>query len=132
MHNSYLHVASEMGIVGLIPYLAFFGFTWFDFSRAWFLAKRRLDDPEMKELYYLAILCQIAFFGALIDNLFLSSLRYKSIWLLFGLSTVLGLFTRKRMRQLGEEGSESAEEKGPLGSIAGLGDAASPFPTPRR
>ena len=132
VHNSYLHVASEMGIVGLIPYLAFFGFTWFDFSRAWFLAKRRLDDPEMKELYYFAILCQIAFFGALIDNLFLSSLRYKSIWLLFGLSTVLGLFTRKRMRQLGEEGSESAEEKGPLGSIAGLGDAASPFPTPRR
>jgi O-antigen ligase len=131
VHNSYLHVAAEMGIIGLVPYLAFLGLTWFDFSRAWLLAKRRLDDPEMKDLYYMAILGQVAFFGALVDNLFLSSLRYKSIWLLFGLSTVVALLTRERMRLLGEEGADSTEEKGPLGSVAGLGDAPPLFPTPR-
>ena len=132
IHNAYLHVAAEMGLFGLIPYMAMLAFTWFDFSRAWLLAKRRLDDPVMKELYYVAILCQIAFFGALVDNLFLSSLRYKTIWLLFGLSTVVALLTRERMRQLGEQGAESTEEKLPLGSIAGIGDAPPPFPTQRR
>ena len=46
----------------------------------------------MKELYYVAILCQIAFFGALVDNLFLSSLRYKSylaiVWNINGGGTI--------------------------------------------
>ena len=132
IHNSYLHVAAEMGTIGLIPYLVIFGLTWFDFSYAWLLARRRLDDPEMKDLYNMAILCQIAFFGALIDNLFLSSLRYKSIWLLLGLSTVMVLLARQRTHQLGEEGSEATEKNGPLGSIAGLDDAGPLFPTPRR
>ena len=132
IHNAYLHVAAEMGLFGLIPYMAMLAFTWFDFSRSWRLAKRRLDDPVMKELYYVAILCQVAFFGALVDNLFLSSLRYKTIWLLFGLSTVVALLTRERVRQLGEEGAESIEEKLPLGPIAGIGDAAPLFPAPRR
>ena len=121
VHNSYL--------LGIVPYLGLLGFSWFDFSRAWLFARRRMDDPEMRELYYVAIFFQLALFGALVDNLFLSSLRYKSIWLLMGLSTAVLTLVRRRAAQLSSEADVAPEISSPLGSIPGLPSAEPGFQT---
>jgi len=115
IHNSYLHVAAEMGLLGLIPYLAFLGLSWLDYSRAWKLARRYPRDPILSKLYLYALFLQMALFAALVDNLTLSSLRYKGQWMVLALSTVVLFFTRQRIRTLSsEEDSPEGLSRAPL------------------
>ena len=122
IHNAYLHVAAELGLMGLIPYLALVALSWLDYSRAWRLARRFPGDPILSRLYACGIFLQIGLLGALVDNLVLSSLRFKGQWLLLGLSAVVLILTRQR---IGELKSDKPTEGLPeVPSLPGVGGSA--------
>jgi O-antigen ligase len=90
IHNAYLRVAADQGLMGLIPFGAILFLTWRDLSRVQAMARRRQDSsPELKRLGREALLVQTAFLGTLIGNVFCPALRYKMPWLLYALSTVM-------------------------------------------
>lgn len=120
IHNAYLHVAAELGLMGLVPYLALLALSWLDYSRAWRMAKRFPGDPVLSRLYAYAIFLQIGLLGALIDNLVLSSLRFKGQWLVLALSGVVLIFTRQRIAELtSDTPTEGLPEVPPLPGVAG-------------
>ncbi|MFP6580713.1 MAG: O-antigen ligase family protein [Myxococcota bacterium] len=122
IHNSYLHVAAEMGLLGLIPYLIFLGLAWSDYSRTWKTAKRFPADPLISKIYLAATFLQIGLAAGLVDNLFLSSLRFKSLWVLLALSTVLQHLLRARLAELSRD--PAAPGRGTSGPTFGAGPAA--------
>jgi O-antigen ligase len=122
IHNSYLHVAAEMGLLGLIPYLIFLGLAWSDYSRTWKTAKRFPADPLISKIYLAATFLQIGLAAALVDNLFLSSLRFKSLWVLLALSTVLQHLLRARLAELSRD--PAAPGRGTSGPTFGADPAA--------
>lgn len=114
VHNSYLHVAAELGLVGLIPYLGVMFVAWreYDWVR-WAVQKLgSRADQELRRLYVYATFLQIGFFGTLVDNLFLSSLRYRFSWLLVGSASVLLNLVHQRIAELGEKEAASSEPAG--------------------
>ena len=122
IHNSYLHVAAEMGLLGLIPYLIFLGLAWSDYSRTWKTAKRFPADPLISKIYLAATFLQIGLAVGLVDNLFLSSLRFKSLWVLLALSTVLQHLLRARLAELSRD--PAAPGRGTSGPTFGADPAA--------
>lgn len=122
IHNSYLHVAAEMGLLGLIPYLVFLGLAWSDYSRTWKTAKRFPADPLISKIYLAATFLQIGLAAGLVDNLFLSSLRFKSLWVLLALSTVLQHLLRARLAELSRD--PAAPGRGTSGPTFGADPAA--------
>ncbi len=122
IHNSYLHVAAEMGLLGLIPYLIFLGLAWSDYSRTWKTAKRFPADPLISKIYLAATFLQIGLAAGLVDNLFLSSLRFKSLWVLLALSTVLQHLLRARLAELSRD--PAAPGRGTSGPTFGADPAA--------
>jgi O-antigen ligase len=113
VHNSYLHVAAELGLMGLVPYLVILLLTWRDFSRAWLMSRRRniSGDPELRRLYLYALFLQIGFFGSLIGNNFLDSLRFRESWILFACSTLILGFVRARVAELEAENAAAATSR---------------------
>ena len=122
IHNSYLHVAAEMGLLGLIPYVVFLGLAWSDYSRTWKTAKRFPADPLISKIYLAATFLQIGLTAGLVDNLFLSSLRFKSLWVLLALSTVLQHLLRARLAELSRD--PAAPGRGTSGPTFGADPAA--------
>jgi O-antigen ligase len=124
IHNAYLHVMAEMGLLGLVPFLAILILTWNQYSRAFRLAGRSRTDPEMAALYLYAIFLQLAFLGMLVASLFLSSLDYKSLWFVIGLSAVVLELASRRAAELR---ASAALQEAPL--VVGA-DAASELGVP--
>jgi O-antigen ligase len=96
IHNSYLLLAAELGLLGLVPYLAITLLSWLGFSRVWRL--QRGADPEDRsrwELAHLAVMMQIALLGGIVAGMFLNATRYRAIWVLFALSTVVVSLARQ-------------------------------------
>ncbi len=102
VHNVYLTVAAEQGLLGLVPFLAIVGIAWREFGRTWRLlgvAPAR-TDPEARRLRLRALSLQVAFLGVLIGGLFHPMLNFKMLWVLFGLSTVVFALGDSRVAQL--------------------------------
>lgn len=132
IHNVYLGVAAEFGLMGLVPLLAAVVLTWLDFGRVRRLrripALRR--DPELALLVQRATFFQIAFLGCVVGQQFAPFLRAKEFWLLMGLSSALVAMARQhiavhhpeRLRRpaLGgaDGGPGEAEERASVGSTA--------------
>jgi O-antigen ligase len=113
VHNAFLQIAADQGLLGLIPFVAIMVLTWLDLSRAWSLARRygvRLQDAELRGLGVRAVMLQVAFLGVLVASQFQTSMRHKGLWLLVALSTVsLGL-VRARLGLLGGADQASVHE----------------------
>lgn len=91
IHNTYIGVAAEQGLIGLIPFVMVVVLTWLDYSRLqrWSQAKSLKNDPDVAVLRHRATLFQIAFFGCIVGQQFSPYLRAKEFWLLIGLSSAL-------------------------------------------
>ncbi len=97
IHNAYLDIAAEEGLLGLIPFVAISVLTWTDFTRA----QRRARDPRagavgIRELEVRAVLLQAAFVGVLVNAQFQPIQRAKGFWLIFALSTAIARMTLVR------------------------------------
>jgi hypothetical protein len=108
IHNTYLNVAADMGILGLIPLMVLMTMAWRDFSRVVHTERRwrGLGDPDLTEIGQRAAFIQIAYLGTLIAALFHPTLRDKPVWLLLGLSSTVVALARARVTEL--QGAESA------------------------
>lgn len=118
IHNSYLHVAAEMGLVGLISYLTLLALGWLDFSRGFRTAKKFPDDAILSRAYSYAIFLQMSFLATLVGNMFLSSVRFRSAWLVLAVSTVILRVIRNRMAELAGSPAASSEVS-PLPGLEG-------------
>jgi len=107
LHNMYLTVAAEQGLIGLVPLLAILGVAWVEYSRTW----KRLGrgnvrgDPEAQELRARVLGLQIAFFGILVAGMFHPNLNLKPLWLVLGLSTVVRVMADARIAAVGVPGT---------------------------
>jgi O-antigen ligase len=116
-HNGVLVVASQQGLVGLIPYLAILILAYRDFSLAQRLARSRRDlrDPELEALYIRALMAQIGYLGILAVIMFQPGYLWRVMWTMIALSTVILSLTRKRLSELAEKAPvRSAEGPGTL------------------
>lgn len=121
IHNAYLEVLAEQGIVGFIPFMAIHAIAWTQFSRSWRRARRlrRYRDPELDALWVRALLLQIGFASSLVMGMFAPSHANKGLWMIFALSTTCWVLVRTRSAQLLAEAGETPVPA-PRGAAAGL------------
>jgi len=124
IHNAYLHVAADQGLVGLIPFLGMLAVSWRDFRLVARLARRfrARGDPDLARYRTLAIFSEIALVGTLVGNLFCTSLTYKIGWLLVALATILLKLTKERCAPYAASQAAAEAE----GFAPGLGDGFAP------
>lgn len=127
IHNMYLNVAAEQGLIGLIPFLAIVWLAWSEFSISYRLARRR-RDPELETLRVRAALMQTSYLGMLILGLFHPTLEFKGLWLFLALSTVVRDLVERRLRILQPEAEAAAPTRG-TDSIQWHADLAAPLPS---
>lgn len=85
VHNSYLHVLAETGLLGLVAFLAFIGSTWRLLVRGQKLAIATDDDDARR----LTTAMQAAMVVAITSAFFLSVQLTTPFWLLGALATVV-------------------------------------------
>jgi len=102
VHNAYLGVAAEMGLLGLIPVVALSLLAWFDYSLVLRIARglRTLKDGQLEALAQRASFAQIGYLGTLLAAQFHPTLRDKAFWLMLGLSSTLVMLAKQRAREL--------------------------------
>ncbi len=91
-HNTYLQVAVETGVLGLVPFLAILALTWRSFSRARAAASEAGND----EMLLLVGAYRTAFAGLLLYLLIISNLLNKYLLLCFAVSQVALRVTASR------------------------------------
>lgn len=103
VHNAYLYIAAEMGLVGLLPYLSIIALSFFDLSRAWGMRRRFGDvgNLEMQKLCILTGILQIGLVGCLAGTMFLQESRFKPLWLVIALSTSIRAIVEAHARSAG-------------------------------
>jgi O-antigen ligase len=117
-HNASLQVASELGIVGLVPYLGILLLTWLNYSQAQRIARslRMRRDEELHHLYMRAVLLQIGFVGIVIVAHFQPGFLWKGMWSSFGLGTTTLYLVQRRARELrATEPAAPSEAAAPVG-----------------
>lgn len=109
VHNAYLRVGVEQGLIGVVLFVGIIGITWRQYTRAWRTARarRELRDVELAELGHYAMFLQIALFGGLVGSIFTHSQDSKSFWVLLALGTIVRDLVQVRVRNLGSASSES-------------------------
>jgi O-antigen ligase len=100
IHNAYLAPMAEMGLLGLVPFLAVLILSWNQFTAAWRIAKRGRGDPELNHLYLYGVFLQLSYLAILIGGMFLHTLNWKTLWLMLGLSVVVLNLTTRRVAQV--------------------------------
>ncbi len=133
IHNGYLQVLAEQGLLGFFPFIMVFVLTWRQLGIAWKLARRfrHKRDAELGVLEIRAVLLQVAFAGALIVSLAQPTNRHKVLWLLFTLSTVVVALVRNRLQEIAPQ--EQAERLAWSPSFVTSYDPVSlPFDRPSR
>jgi O-antigen ligase len=96
-HNSFLSVASELGIVGLALFVFLIGFGFASLMKAARLF-RKLDDGRMEAV---AVSLIVAIVGSLGVQMFQSQQQEKVIWLLLGLAPAVLAIARSEARERG-------------------------------
>jgi O-antigen ligase len=87
VHNTYLQVLAETGIIGLVLFLAFVGTTWRLLTRA----RRRAIADDDDESRALTTAIQASMVVAFVSALFLSAQVNTPFWLLGALATVVAV-----------------------------------------
>jgi len=102
IHNSYLGVAAEQGLLGLIPFLVIIGLSWKDYTVCWKAAraKRQLRDPALTELGHIALFLQLALVAGMVGGMFHQLHRSKTMWMVMALSPVVVGLARERLEAL--------------------------------
>lgn len=102
VHNAYLAVAVDQGLLGLFLYLGILSLAWSDYSRCIreVRARERLRDPSLAEFRHLATFLQIALLGCLVGGAFGMAHVSKTMWLLLAISPVLLSLCRARILEL--------------------------------
>jgi O-antigen ligase len=113
-HNTYLHVLSELGVVGLTMFVAILGFALVSILRA-ARCFARLGDEAM-ELVCRSLL--VSLFGVLAADFFISAMFNKQLWFLLGLGPALLAIGRARERDGAEESLAERDGWDPAGAIA--------------
>ena len=116
VHNAYLGVAAEMGLLGLVPIVALSLLAWKDYSLVLRIARslRELKDDQLEVLAQRASFAQIAYLGTLLAAQFHPTLRDKAFWLMLALSSTLVVLVRERARELSAEDSVADPMSGPF------------------
>lgn len=127
IHNAYLQVLAENGLLGFIPFMAIVILSWRQFTRGWRLARRfrHKRDQELTMLELRTVMLQIALLGAIVMGLAQPTNRHKGLWLLFVLGTVTVALIRERIYALEPELAREAQPWSP--AFAGVHQ---PFPIP--
>lgn len=102
IHSAYLMVGAELGLMGLIPFIAMLTYAWRDYHRVWRASRAGplREDAELRELGMRSALLEVAFFGVLIGSLFQPTINHKGLWLMLGLSTAVVEIARKRITEI--------------------------------
>ena len=79
-HNTYLEIASGLGLLGLIPFLMIL-------HRGFIISKKAMNEPLAQEL---AWALSAALLGMFISMFFLSVPFKLDLWVMFGLAAVIG------------------------------------------
>lgn len=121
IHNAYLQVLVENGLLGFIPFVMIIVTSWRELSRTCSVARRRrsLGDHELEILGIRSAFLQAAFVGTLVMGLAQPSNRHKGFWLLFVVSTVVWGLLRDRIRRPEPVRPAPQQWRWPLGSPGG-------------
>jgi O-antigen ligase len=119
IHNAYLQVLVEQGLVSFVPFMVVLVLTWRGYTAA-FRASRRLHalrDAELGILGLRAALLQASLTGALVMALGQPATHHKGLWLLFATSTIVMALVRERVNALeSPEKSAQARQRLPAGA----------------
>jgi len=107
IHNAYLSVAAQQGLLGLVPFVAVLTLSWNDYTTCWraIRVRRLVKDPVLAEIGHLALFLQLALLSGLVGGLFHQQQRSKTMWMMMALSPVLLSLARERLETLRESGS---------------------------
>ena len=102
IHNAYVGIAVDQGLLGLIPYLMILFLCWrlYGSTQRMVRARRGLKDPVLTELGTLAMFLQLALFGSILSGLAGMAHKNKITWLLLSLAPVLYNFVKVRAEEL--------------------------------
>jgi O-antigen ligase len=120
VHNTYLTIAAEQGLLGLLPFLGILFLSWRDYSRAWRLRgyPGAEEDPDLQRLSLMGAMLQVAFAGILVGGSFVAADRFKVVWMMFGVSTAVLALANRRYAEV--EGPSDASLVDESGSWAGV------------
>jgi len=106
IHNAYLSVAAQQGLLGFIPFVAILTLSWNDYSACWraVRARRLINDSILTEIGHLALFLQLALLSGIVGGLFHQQQRSKTMWMMMALSPVVMSLTRERLEALRESG----------------------------
>jgi len=115
IHNAYLYIGAEQGLLGLIPFLALLILSWRDYSRCWRLghARRGLRDERLQEYTTYALYLQLGLLSLMVGGLFHQQHRLKSLWTVMALSPVLMALVRARLQELRAQWEVPDESRAP-------------------
>lgn len=93
-HSSYIQTVTELGLLGLFIWLAFFYFSLKNLS----FINRHIDTDDKREMVIISKSLQVSLYAYLIGSYFSSSAYYVPLYMLFALTVVLqrmsGLFDK--------------------------------------
>jgi putative inorganic carbon (hco3(-)) transporter len=84
-HNTYIHIASEIGLPALLVFLAILGFSYWTLERV--QQRTRRSGPQF--LHHVALGIQGGLLGSAVANFFVSGQYQKLLWLMVFLSICL-------------------------------------------
>lgn len=112
VHNGYLRLLSETGLLGLIPFLLLISFSWLDYGRVRRMsaARRSRGDPALRELGSYALFLQVTLLGATIGTLTHDFSFSKGWWLVMALSPVVRALAAARAHELSSQIAPTVED----------------------
>ena len=81
-HNSFLHIAAEMGLIGLVLFVSIFIITFKNLKRCWRCLKG-------SKYYYFPIGIMFGILGFMVHSLFLSEQYNVSLFIMIALTVVI-------------------------------------------
>lgn len=117
-HNSFLEVASTMGLLGFVPFLALLYLTWRDFVQVRAYARRRPRDPPLRALAQRASYLEGVFLGWCVACQFGPMAFDRGPWICFVFGTVLLYSARARTVELSRDAPAPAPASDPVPTLA--------------
>ena len=119
IHNAYLQVAVEQGLLGLVPFLLITVFSWRDLSRVRQAGQRlrRRGDLRLRRTVLRAEMLQVGMLGILVISQFQPTMRYRSLWATFALSSVVLAVARSRLAAEPSQAPEVGTAAAPMARV---------------